>query len=157
MLFRSEECTETISNCIKEAGNQISIDHSSNVSEDNDNDMSFNYVSGGNNSVNLVDSVVNSKRDSANSTIDKENVKSAVDNFKKYIQATTKKIKKLKEENDELKIAISTYKDKIDKVINGKDQKEKEFSINYNNLTKTFTFKDVANESSQYEIGRAHV
>ena len=147
-----EECTVTISNCIKEAGNQISIDHSSNVSEDNDNDMSFNYVSGGNNSVNLVDSVVNSKRDSANSTIDKENVKSAVDNFKKYIQATTKNVKKLKEENDELKIAISTYKDKIDKVINGKDQKEKEFSITFNNLTKTFTFKDVANESSQYEV-----
>lgn len=146
-----EECTETISNCIKEAGNQISIDHSSNVSEDNDNDMSFNYVSGGNNSVNLVDSVVNSKRDSANSTIDKENVKNAVDNLKKYIGETTKKIKKLKEENDELKIAINTYKNKIDKA-NSKDQKEKEFSINFNNLTKTFTFKDVTNESSQYEV-----
>ena len=57
----------------------------------------------------------------------------------------------MKIENEELKISLNTYKEDLDKAMNGNNnnKSEKEFAINFNNLTKTFTFKDI--DSNQIE------
>ena len=142
-----EDCMNTISNCIKEYTPHILLDTTS-----EDDDMSFNIASGANNSVNLVDSTNTSKIESSHNTIDRDSIKNAVDLFKKFIQSITQEIKALKIENEELKISLNTYKEDLDKAMNGNNnnKSEKEFAINFNNLTKTFTFKDI--DSNQIEI-----